>query len=197
MSLTLSSLNQALPKCGLDWKMEWKTMENGTGNGKVISNPYIVNEWFILFFIKIHFLSLLLLQGKFNNVWLQLKYICYWCWTEINTHFDVILCTLCVNFHCWAFPALCKHYKCVHNKEQLWGILQTDINGVILLQSCLENLYYFERHVTVKYSTNPFSIPHVPFFVPFSGPVCCLNAFWKPTYSNKPTEWTNISIIFA
>ncbi len=38
---------------------------------------------------------------KFNNLIsshrLQMRYICYWFWAEINTNFDVIVCSLCVS----------------------------------------------------------------------------------------------------
>ncbi len=46
------------------------------------------------------------------------------------------------------------------------SLLQTDTN--VQLQNCQENIYYFERYITVKSSTNPFSIP---FSVPFCSPV--------------------------
>ncbi len=42
---------------------------------------------------------------------------------------------------------------------------------IILLQTCQENIYYFERHITVKSSTNLFS---VLCSIPFSSPVCLL-----------------------
>ncbi len=63
---------RVLLKGGMDWKMElkmeWKNeMEKGTEMEKVASNPYQFNDIFVSL-LKIHFLSVSLLLGKFNNV---------------------------------------------------------------------------------------------------------------------------------
>ncbi len=120
------------------------------------------------FSLKIHFLSVSLLLGKFNNVLSQAPNEIYLLlmlnWNQ--QHFDVIVCSLCVNLPCWTFPALCKHYK-VLSKCKAYNFVTNRQKCTILLQTCVVNVFYFERHITVKSSTNPFSVP-------FSSPVCLL-----------------------
>ncbi len=81
------------------------------------------------------------------------------------THFDVIFSFVC-QFAMLNFPRIMQALKkCSPNVncyKQKYAILLH-----ILLQTCQLNIDYFERHITVKSSTNPFSVP-------FSSPVCIL-----------------------
>ncbi len=57
-------INRVLLKGGLDWKTEWKTewkaelkngMENGIENAKVVTNPYIFNDFFPKYTLSVSF----------------------------------------------------------------------------------------------------------------------------------------------
>ncbi len=65
-----------------------------------------------------------------------------------------------VNLHYSTFPALCKH-KTVLTTTTNCGAYNFPTNRqkcAIFLQTCQGNIYYFERHITVESSTNPFSV---------------------------------------
>ncbi len=70
---------------------------------------------------------------------------------------------------------LSQHYASIKKVLSKYELLQTDRNMQtyaillhILLQTCQGNIYYFERHITVNFLTNPFS---VLFSIQFSSPV--------------------------
>ncbi len=73
------------------------------------------------------------------------------CIVELSQHYASIKKVLTIKTQCEAFTFITSRQKCA-----------------ILLQNCQENIYYFERHTTVKSSTNPFSIPFSSLSLPFS-----------------------------
>ncbi len=124
-----------------------------------MSTPYWLNEFF---FYK-DTLSFKLLLGKFNNVWSEapneIHLLLILSWTQQTLWCD--LCSVCVSWQCWIFPALCKYYnqlrriKCCFKHTEMCNFV-TNLSG--------EYIYYFETHITVKSSINPF-------FVAFSSPI--------------------------
>ncbi len=96
-------------------------MRTGLGNGMENGTERCVKHIFIYWFLILRFLfkpkytlsvcftfvgkvQQCLVTGYKWNIFVtdvELKSTC--------THFDVILCSLCVNLQCWTFPALCKH----------------------------------------------------------------------------------------